>query len=325
MKLEILTIDRNKNFLGFIANTLRSVTPEANTHSTDSIDKGLEILDFNDINILICEEQLDDMIRLSHFSSLQMKKPSLMIIATSSYHNPEFRADSICNGALEALTKPVSKNSLSTILSYTIEMLEIYNKKSLLLKDILMLLREGQVFPPATLHTLIVSLENRYDLTRNKSNHAIKVLDNFVKIFNLSPADKMILELAILFKGVPTSLLDVENIKIQQKDTKGGKSIVTPDNITKALLISVNSHGWYDNNNDQEMNNLSDNLIFLSGLLSVINAYSNLSSTTVLGNTVEEDTIVTTLHKFSSTRFDPAIVTTFLSSINESEKVLKAN
>jgi len=325
MESNFLIIDRNKDFSNYISGILKGKYSSANIFTASDMTNSLDTIKYNSINILICEEQLDEMERFYHFARLQKADPRLLIIATTSYHTPEYRASSICHGALEALIKPVSQDDLLTLVSYSLELIEIFNKKSLLLKDILMLLKEGQVFPPATLHTLIVSLENRFDLTRSKSTHTINVLNKFVTTFNLSINDQTVLELAILFSGVTIDRSSIETTTCESSNARKTKSVVTGENISKALQVLLCSYNWFDSSETNYGDNPTEDVKFLSSLLAVINAYANLTINTVLDNCTDRDLAIDILRKFSSKRFDPAIITVLKSMEEQFSDLAKAN
>jgi hypothetical protein len=307
MNKAFLILDRNKRFLLFIEELIRKKYPDSKIYISESIDSALTVLKFNEINALICEDQLEDALRFSQFSTFKKISPGIQIIATTSYQTPEFKAGAICNGAVESIVKPIPVGIFSRLLDYTFDVIDLLSKKSLLLQDILMLTNEGQVFSMTTVKSLITSLENRFPLLKSQTTYSWTVLKSFTELFNLPMNDKIILELSLAFFGVT---FDYKRIitPINSQDPKNHKTgtLIIPDTLKNSLIIIQDSFNWQKDESKYEASDTS--LHLLSDILAVIIAFISLTRNNGFSKPITEEEALAILKKFSGTRFDSTII-----------------
>lgn len=324
MNKALLILDRNKRFLLFVEEMIKQKYPDANVYLSETLDNALNVLRINPIDIVICEDQLDDIFRFSQFSVFKRINPGLQIIATTSYQTPEFKAGAICNGAIESIVKPIPVGILNRLLDYTYDFIDVLSKKSLLLQDILMLTKEGQVFSMTTVKSLITSLENRYPLLKMQSTYSWSVLKSFTELFKLPMNDKIILELALAFYGIS---FDYKRI-ISSSDAQDGKNhktstLITPDILRNSLIIILDSFIWQKDEKDvHEASNKS--LHLLSDILAVIIAFISLTWNNGFSKPLDEKEALSMLKKYSGSRFDSTIIAA-LSALSHPilEKIMK--
>lgn len=324
MNKALLILDRNKRFLLFVEEMIKQKYPDANVYLSETLDNALNVLRINPIDIVICEDQLDDIFRFSQFSVFKRINPGLQIIATTSYQTPEFKAGAICNGAIESIVKPIPVGILNRLLDYTYDFIDVLSKKSLLLQDILMLTKEGQVFSMTTVKSLITSLENRYPLLKMQSTYSWSVLKSFTELFKLPMNDKIILELALAFYGIS---FDYKRI-ISSSDPQDGKNhktstLITPDILRNSLIIILDSFIWQKDEKDvHETSNKS--LHLLSDILAVIIAFISLTWNNGFSKPLDEKEALSMLKKYSGSRFDSTIIAA-LSALSHPilEKIMK--
>jgi len=307
MNKAFLILDRNKRFLLFIEEIILKKYPDSKVYLSDSINNALAILKFNEINAIICEDQLEDVLRFSQFSTFKKLSPGIQIIATTSYHTPEFKAGAICNGAVESVIKPIPVGIFNRLLDYTFEVIDLLSKKSLLLQDILMLTNEGQVFSMSTAKSLISSLENRFPLLKAQTTFSWGVLRSFTELFNLPMNDKIILELALAFFGITFDykLIITTPDSADSRNHKTG-TLITPNILKNSLIIIQDSFNWQKDESTYEASDSS--LHLLSDILAVIIAFISLTRNNGFSKPLNEEEALFILRKFSGTRFDPTII-----------------
>lgn len=307
MNKAFLILDRNKRFLLFMEEIIRQKYQDSKVYLSENIENALTILKFNQIDIIISEDQLEDAARFSQFSSFKKITPGIQIIATTSFQTPEFRAGALCNGAVESVVKPIPTGILSRLLDYTFEVIDVLSKKSLLLQDILMLTNEGQVFSISTVKSLVGSLENRYPLLKTQSTYSWSVMKSFSQLFNLPMNDKMILELALAFHGVAFDYHRIPPPK-GNGDAKNHKSstLITQEILRNSLIIIQDSFNWQSDEMIYEAKDTS--LHLLSDILAVIIAFVYLTRNNGLAKPLKEEEALSVLKKFSGSRFDSTII-----------------
>jgi hypothetical protein len=307
MNKAFLILDRNKRFLLFIEEIILKKYPDSKVYISDSIDSALTILKFNEINALICEDQLEDILRFSQFSTFKKISPGIQIIATTSYQTPEFKAGAICNGAVESVVKPIPVGIFNRLLDYTFDVIDLLSKKSLLLQDILMLTNEGQVFSMSTVKSLITSLENRFPLLKSQTTYSWAVLKSFTELFNLPMNDKIILELSLAFFGITfdykriITAADFPDLRNHKTGT-----LIIPDTLRNSLIIIQDSFNWQKDEPKYEASDSS--LHLLSDILAVIIAFISLTRNNGFSKPINEEEALSILKKFSGTRFDSTII-----------------
>lgn len=307
MNKAFLILDRNRRFLLLVEELILNKFPDAKVYLSESIDNAITILKYNEINAIICEDQLDDILRFSQFSTFKKISPGVQIIATTSYQTPEFKAGAICNGAVESIVKPIPVGIFNRLLDYTFEVVELSSKKSLLLQDILMLTKGGQIFSMSTVKSLISSLENRFPMLKTQTTFSWKVMQAFTELFNLPVNDKTILELALAFFGITFDYKTIAN-SLDSRDSKNHKSVslISPDTLKKSLIIVQDSLNWQKDESPYEASDSS--LHLLSDILAVIVAFISLIRNNGFSKPLDEEQAISILKKFSGTRFDSTII-----------------
>jgi hypothetical protein len=228
---------------------------------------------------------------------------------------------------LEALEKPVTRQKIADLIEHAIELIEITNKKSLLLQDIIMLSKEGQVFPISTIRSLITSLENRFSQMKGKTSNTISIMKKVFSAFNFSQDDKTLLELCIIFFGVSldTSKISGSVSHVQEK-IKRNPSAISPDMIIEIIEAIQQSFSWHSGlHHKVNINKPDEEISFVSRVLAVILAFASLTSDGVLSPKLKPYEAIEVLRKFSSSRFDPTVVTAFISIFSNMDTLEKAN
>ena len=131
--LHILVIEDNPGDFVLVREYLEEAFPKATTHHADTLQKGIDFLDQNDVDVILLDLTLPDGFGISSFHTINSKFPKAPVIILTGLGDTEIGLESLKVGAQDFIVKNDSNPSvLAKSIKYGIERSKIHEhlKKS---------------------------------------------------------------------------------------------------------------------------------------------------------------------------------------------------
>jgi putative two-component system response regulator len=230
-------------------------------------------------------------------------QPEAKLIAMTGFTNTELINEALRYGFLDCIAKPFKIDFALEITQSAIERYLISKRKTLLIKDVKMMMEGGQNFQFSSISSLITTLEKQSHVLKNVSLQITELALRLGAAMNLSESDIKILRYAAL-------LYDMGKIPEEEQldEVKRDSVTTTTFTIFKIILYIIrNIYEWFDGTGFPNQMK-GENIPQFSRIISAAYGFIFLSKDRIFQKALSEKEAFEELKAYSGKQYDPCIV-----------------